>query len=56
MKTNNGYYKNHLHKEDGPAIEDRQGGKYWYLNGKYIPDYWDADMIQKIGRVPEETA
>jgi hypothetical protein len=23
-----------LHREDGPAIEWANGGKYWYLNGK----------------------
>ena len=23
-----------LHREDGPAIEDSDGDKYWYLNDK----------------------
>ena len=32
------YYKDKemsiLHREDGPAVEYADGGKYWYLNGK----------------------
>jgi hypothetical protein len=23
------------HREDGPAIECADGGKYWYINGQY---------------------
>jgi hypothetical protein len=31
------WYKNGtLHREDGPAIEYREGARYWYLNGKFI--------------------
>ena len=38
---NNGtksYYKpntNILHNEDGPAVEESNGAKYWYINGKH---------------------
>ena len=28
------YKNNHLHREDGPAIEHACGDKQWYLNGK----------------------
>ena len=24
-----------LHREDGPAIENNSGAKYWYLNGMF---------------------
>ena len=26
--------KNQLHREDGPAVEDANGSKFWYINGK----------------------
>jgi hypothetical protein len=25
---------NHLHREDGPAVEHSSGNKSWYINGK----------------------
>ena len=25
-----------LHREDGPAIEDSNGDKFWYINGENI--------------------
>ena len=29
-----------LHREDGPAVEDANGTKFWYLNGK---EYTEAE-------------
>jgi hypothetical protein len=28
------YVNEKLHREDGPAIEERNGDKYWYINGR----------------------
>ena len=28
------YLNGQLHREDGPAIIDKDGNQYWYLNGK----------------------
>ena len=28
------YYKGELHRDDGPAIELKNGDKFWYQNGK----------------------
>jgi hypothetical protein len=28
------YLNDHLHREDGPAIENINGDKHWYLNGQ----------------------
>jgi hypothetical protein len=28
------YLNGHLHREDGPAIENANGDKSWYINGK----------------------
>jgi hypothetical protein len=30
------YLNNHLHRDDGPAIEWHKGYKEWWLNGKHI--------------------
>jgi len=30
----NGYF----HREDGPAIEYRDGSKYWYLDGEQLTE------------------
>ena len=27
-----------LHREDGPAIEDANGDKYWFINGKLLTE------------------
>jgi len=27
--------RGHLHREDGPAIEDHKGNKVWYVNGQH---------------------
>ena len=27
-----------FHREDGPAIEYRDGSKYWYLNGEQLTE------------------
>ena len=26
----------YLHREDGPAVENNDGTKHWYLNGRWI--------------------
>jgi hypothetical protein len=28
--------KDEIHREDGPAIEDSDGSKYFYLDDKYV--------------------
>lgn len=33
-----------LHREDGPAIEYLNGGKRWYIDGKFIPQKIDISM------------
>jgi len=33
-----------LHREDGPAIEDADGTKYWYLNGT---EYIEKEFLRK---------
>jgi len=30
------HLNNKLHREDGPAIELANGGKWWYLNGEKL--------------------
>jgi hypothetical protein len=37
ITTNSGskewWWGDHLHREDGPAVERINGAKYWYING-----------------------
>ena len=36
--TNFWYLNDQLHREDGPAIEDFDGRKEWWLNGKQVTE------------------
>ncbi len=35
------------HREDGPAVEDANGNKYWYLNGKRLTEAEFNKRMQK---------
>ena len=32
------YLDDKLHRENGPAVERRNGNKYYYLNGEYLTE------------------
>jgi hypothetical protein len=44
-----------LHRTDGPAIEDRDGYKYWYLNDiRYVEEEYQQELIKlKLKRLIE---
>jgi hypothetical protein len=51
------YYKGYLiHREDGPAIECKDGDKYWYLNGKEYSEqkYLKIINLKKKSQVLDE--
>jgi hypothetical protein len=46
------YYYSHglLHREDGPAIENANGDKWWYLQGKQYTkeEYWRLVKLKSL--------
>ena len=46
-KNNKRYYVDHsLHREDGPAVEYKNGNKYWYINGVFYRE--DGPALEYI--------
>ena len=37
-----------LHREDGPAVELADGGKYWYLNGESLTEKEFNDRLNPV--------
>ena len=46
------YLNDELHREDGPAIEDADGYKAWYLNGV---EYTEEEFNRKMSHTVEMT-
>ena len=42
------YLNGQLHRVDGPAVEDANGDKRWYLNGKH---YSEADFKLAVAKL-----
>ena len=42
------YLNSNLHREDGPAIEESSGTKFWYLHGK---EFSFEDYIMELERM-----
>ncbi len=44
-----------LHREDGPAVEYKDGEKYWWLNGiSYSKLEWEEELAKRKQRSQEE--
>ena len=38
---------NHYHRLDGPAVEDVDGIKHWYVDGKHLPTKEVEDWLEE---------
>ena len=45
------YVNDQLHREVGPAIEFKNGSKYWYLKGKLV-EAWVHVVMEEIDNAP----
>ena len=37
-----------LHREDGPAVEDADGSKEWFINGKHVRHREDGPACEDV--------